>query len=408
MQRKKHLLIVPAWYPTPRQPYAGIFIREQANALHLCGVDVDVTLWNWCPGLFHLSFKRPLEMLRTLWQWNRRPTAAWTQDRAGFRVFVRPVFEPPRPFRGQTTGLVRGLREVIREVTATVGEIDIVHAHVGRTAGWASSVVCPEFKIPWVLTEHMGPRMIAELAPRGSLDPRWLKAYRECDALITVGTAQADLLRHFTNRTPTVIPNVVDESFFSPAHELPAANASFLAVAGLQPVKAIDLLLRAYAHVVQTHALPPLRIGGDGPLLASLRQLAASLGIGERVRFLGTLGRDQVREEMRRCAALVIASHAESFGVVAIEAMACGRPVLATACGGPEDIVTCETGTLVPRNDLTALSAGLVKLSATWQDFDSRVIRQTAEARFGRAAIAKRLCDLYVSILGKKPKGAAC
>ncbi len=395
MNNKRHVLIVPAWYPSPGHPHFGIFVREQARALQLFAPDLTVSVWNWCPALLSLSFKRPLELLRSIRRWRQRPAVGWRVDDTGLREYVRPLFEPPRPFPRETAAFLRVLREVIATVGADRGRPDLVHAHVGRVAGWACSEVCPELGIPWVLTEHMGPKMIADLAPHGALDRHWLQAYQSCAALVAVSSSHADVLRQYCGRQPVVIPNAVDEDFFCQPDQPPAPEAPFLAVTRFAPVKAIDVLLRSYAAAASTQGLPSLRIGGDGPLFDSLRRLAGTLVIGGRVTFLGRLSRGQVRDEMQRCAALVISSQSESFGVVAVEAMACGRPVLSTACGGPADIVTPSTGILVPGTEVKPLTDGLAAMARVWRQFDPATIRNHAIAGFSRPSVAAKLCQLY-------------
>jgi glycosyltransferase involved in cell wall biosynthesis len=404
MKRRRHVLMVPAWYPSTSYPHFGNFIHDQARALQAFAPDFALSVWNWKPAWRRASFTRPRELLRACRRWLNRPTPAWVTDADGLRVYVRPVFEAPRPFPTETRFLAGALREVIGSATAAHGDVDLVHAQVASNAGWACAAVCPEFRIPWILTEHMGPAMLADLAPHGMLDPRVAAVYTSCRALVAVSAAHAALLHRYSGREATVIPNVFDEGFFTPGPP-PCAAAAFLVVAALRPVKAIDVLLRAYARAGAATPIPPLRIGGDGPLQSALKRLAASLGLGERVRFLGTLDREQVRAEMRRCAALVLPSRSESFGVVAIEAMGCGRPVLATACGGPQDIVTPETGILCSPDDEAALAAGLTEMARRWAGFDPTAVRRRAEVHFGRAAFAAKLGRMYDAVLQNPTAG---
>ena len=398
---QKHVLIVPAWYPTARDPYLGTFVREQARALQAFGPDLTVSVWNWCPRQFHSSFKRPIEMVRLIRQWRRRPQTQWTTDEAGLNVYVKPVFEPPRPFPCETKSLVRTLRDVLNTVAADRGRVDLVHSHIGMPAGWASSEACPQLGIPTIVTEHMGPQMFADLAPSGVLARKWQSAYSKSDSVIAVSAAQSDMLRHYTGLAATVLPNVVNEDEFFPTSDPLPATAPFLVVAGLRPVKAIDVLLRAYARVSSIQPLPCLRIGGDGFLLDSLVCLARSLGINARVHFIGRMSREAVQQEMRRCAALIISSRSESFSVATIEAMACGRPVLSTACGGPEEIITDSTGIIV-RNNEEALAEGIKMMTARWTHFDPNAVRKHAVSRYGRAAVARRLRDHYDAVLAAR------
>jgi glycosyltransferase involved in cell wall biosynthesis len=89
-------------------------------------------------------------------------------------------------------------------------------------------------------------------------------------------------------------------------------------------------------------------------------------------------------------------SRSETFGVVYVEAIACGKPVLATRCGGPESIVTAENGLLVDTGDVDALAGAMRTMTATARSYDAHAIRRQFLERFSRAAVVDRLEDVYV------------
>ena len=131
-----------------------------------------------------------------------------------------------------------------------------------------------------------------------------------------------------------------------------------------------------------------------------MRQLAADLGLADRVTFLGHCTREQVVQEMTLADALVISSNHETFGVVAIEALMSGTPVVSTRCGGPEDIIEeGRDGYLVAKNDPTALAQGLLRLSREQTRFDPGELRQRCVARFAEAAFARRHAEVYEEVV---------
>ena len=138
--------------------------------------------------------------------------------------------------------------------------------------------------------------------------------------------------------TVDVIGNVVRTDLFRPtpraAHTAPAR---LLCVALLTREKGIGDLIEAAALLVARGAPAfELVIGGDGPDRARLERLCARHGIASLVHFAGLLDRDGVRARMQACDGFILPSWAETFGLVLGEALACGRPVVATRCGGPE------------------------------------------------------------------------
>jgi colanic acid/amylovoran biosynthesis glycosyltransferase len=163
-----------------------------------------------------------------------------------------------------------------------------------------------------------------------------------------------------------------------------------LHVARLVEVKGTRYLLRAFARVARTYDRARLRIIGDGPLRRSLHALAASLGIAERVEFLGALPHAEVLSSMRKAAMLVLpgvrtaTGREEGLGMVLLEAGATGVPTVGSRVGGiPECIVDGKTGFLVEERDEETLARRMAEL------FDDRVKRRAMGAA-GRALVEDR------------------
>ena len=198
------------------------------------------------------------------------------------------------------------------------------------------------------------------------------------------------------------VPNIVD-SRFAPGEESGEGQTEtrpfrFLNVALLTEKKGHQDLLRAFASQFKGGHQAELRIGGDGPIRGSLARLASELGIASQVTFLGMLSRERVLEEMQQSDVFVLSSHYETFGVVLIEALACGKPVIATACGGPESIVHSGNGLLVPPRDPAALGSALVQMQTNRATYDATSIRANCLARFGSEAVSAQLSKVYMSV----------
>jgi glycosyltransferase involved in cell wall biosynthesis len=149
----------------------------------------------------------------------------------------------------------------------------------------------------------------------------------------------------------------------------PEETPTILHVARLVEVKGAQYLIRAFASLAQRFPMVELAIVGDGPLKGSLQALAKSLGLGERVRFLGALPHARVMDWMRKAAILVLPSirtstgRVEGLGMVLLEAAATGVPAVGSRIGGiPEGIADGRTGLLVPQKDPEALARRLADL----------------------------------------------
>ncbi len=183
----------------------------------------------------------------------------------------------------------------------------------------------------------------------------------------------AGRIRRYYNRQATTVYPPVDTAFFQPDHT--ASGSHFLIVSALVPYKRVEIAIDACAR-----AGAPLRIVGDGPARVTLERHAAGHH-GAQVEFLGWQTPEQIRDEYRRAAAVLMPGE-EDFGIVPVEAQACGRPVVALARGGALETVTdAETGVLVEQATAEGFAAALDRVSRT--TFDTGRLRAHA-LRFSR------------------------
>jgi glycosyltransferase involved in cell wall biosynthesis len=179
-----------------------------------------------------------------------------------------------------------------------------------------------------------------------------------------------DRIRKHYRRPALVVYPPVDTELFTPGASSPGEDAPFLIVSALVPYKGIDLAIRAANRIGA-----PLRVIGSGPDRGRLRALA-----GSTVRFDDWASSETLREAYRGCRALIQA-HEEDFGIAPVEALACGRPVVALARGGALETVTPETGVLFREPTQEALEEGMREVTS--RRFDPYVLRRHA-VRFGR------------------------
>ena len=190
------------------------------------------------------------------------------------------------------------------------------------------------------------------------------------DRYVAISHYVAGRIRRYYNRGASVVYPPVDTDFFSPGEAPPERYA--LVVSALVPYKRIEVAIEACARVGIA-----LKIVGDGPQRVSLERAA-----GTKAEFLGRRSDADVRDLYRR-AAVVLLPGEEDFGIVPLEAQACGRPVVALGRGGAtETVVSGETGLLV--DDVSAEAFADAVSAALAQTFDKALIRHHAE-RFGRA-----------------------
>jgi glycosyltransferase involved in cell wall biosynthesis len=181
------------------------------------------------------------------------------------------------------------------------------------------------------------------------------------------------------DRVQVILPGV-DSAWFHPDPGEPRAPVpTFLYVGRLKRYKGVETAIRAWPHVRRRHPHAVLEIAGQGDDRPRLEQLAAGLGLGHAVRFLGYVSEEEKRRRLRRAWATVFPSPKEGWGITNAEAAACGTPAVAADSPGLRESVRHEeTGLLVPFGDVDALAAAVSRLAG-----DPALV-----ARFGRGGRA--------------------
>lgn len=193
------------------------------------------------------------------------------------------------------------------------------------------------------------------------------------DRYVAISQHVAQRIGRYYNREASVVYPPVDTTFYCP--DQTAREPWALMVSALVPYKRADVAINACQR-----AGVRLRIVGDGPERAALERLARG-----NVEFLGVRSDDELRSLYRRAGALLLPGE-EDFGIVPVEAQACGRPVVALGRGGAlETVIDGLTGVLVSEPTAEAFAAGLTR--ALSHEFDASAIRRNA-LRFDRARFA--------------------
>ena len=387
-----HILIMTSgYYVTKQAPLNGIFQYYQTRALRKKGINV---------GVLSAAFK-PYRRL-----FSRYSYQSFEEDDGVnvYRLYKRIIVPGRIANKIFIETLVDFYMKLFRRYVIEQGVPDIIHAHNCLYAGAAALKIKKIQKIPYVITEH------STAYARGMISNRQAKLIREvlknADVKTVVSTKLGSLLENLfgADACPNYpIFNILDDRFEKEENILKGVKNdkdvfTFLNIAGLDPKKNHSELLDAFACKFKGNSKVKLKIGGDGPLRKPLETKAKDLEIEEQVVFTGLLSREKVLWEMRNCNVFVLSSIFETFGVVLIEALACGKPVIATKCGGPEDIVNSNNGYLVPTKDVSALAKIMEDIYLNIRKFDPYLIRKDCLSRFGEEVFVQRLQSIYTRL----------
>jgi glycosyltransferase involved in cell wall biosynthesis len=279
---------------------------------------------------------------------------------------------------------------------------DLIHAHFTYPDGVVAERLAKRYGIPFVITEHnpWGPWMNEHPA----VCQRAIRAAKQSAFQIVVSQYVRRTVEQFagTMKNLVVIPCGVDESEFTLRDEAQIRNSNqILFVGAIRPVKGVDILLRAVRLLSERRREIRLVLVGEAFYGAyekeerQLRKMVSDLGIADRVRFAGKQVPPELVHSMQESAALVLPSRAESLGMVLVEALACGTPVVATRCGGPEEIVNDRVGVLVPPEDPEALARGIEQVLDRHEAYPPARLRAHAVETFGLNTVGEQLRHVY-------------
>lgn len=375
------ILFIPAWHPTLNDPTAGVFIRKQAQAVAALGARTGLIYFQnlILDGFFRekMGFERcsisGVEELVHRGIWLLPKKNAWLLER--WAALSDVLFE---------------------RWAAENGKPDLIHAE-GLHALFPAARLSKKHGVPFVFTEQSS-------AFRQKKAPKWLfpllrEGWASAAKVLAVSEPlRRSMLEIWPEGAIEVMPNLYSSADFPmPAffkNEPSEQGPSLLAVGALEPKKGHDLLIEAFEIFEKKHGLGArLTIVGEGPSRSFIEKAIKKAAFLDRIELTGALFGSELRDRFLAADFFVLPSRHETFGVVAAEAMACGLPVLATACGGPETFIGPEQGIVVEPDRTQALVSGLESLLA--RRFDRRSIAAHSKANFSGEAIGSRLLKTY-------------
>lgn len=227
-------------------------------------------------------------------------------------------------------------------------------------------------------------------------------AVRRADVVVATSLYSRDRIVQAYGISPAkvrIVPESIDLLTWAAGEvapvEMAPAPPAILTVAHMYPRKNLGALLEAYAHLQDAGIPFQGWIVGEGPCRTAWERLRDTLGLAERVKFFGTIPRRELEDRYRRAAIFCLPSRQEGFGIVFLEAMACGTPIVAgRRAAVPETVIDGETGLLVDPDDPAALAEALAKLL---QDSELRRVMGEAGCRRVERYAAPRVAAAFVS-----------
>lgn len=373
------ILIISRGLPTKQYPLNGIFELDQAKALASVGHKVTF-------------FALDLRSIR-----RKRKFGIYEDVRDNVHAYIIswPIGALPMSLFCEIGSIA--LMILYKKVYTTQKKPDIIHAHF-MDIGCIAADLADKIEIPLVITEHS--TAIENEKPNSDIIKCAKRGYLSAKKVIAVSRHLANKIEFLTGVSCVIIHNIIDpcREFVNKKNES-HQGFTYISVSNLIKRKRIDLLINAFKTVSEINKNAYLTIVGDGPERNSLEKQAKRLGIDKRILFTGRLERDAIASVLDKSDCFVLPSDLETFGVVYVEAMMKGLPVIATRCGGPEEFVENNVGIIVNKNDLDALSNAMLDIYKQYTSYDPNEIRKYAIDNFSPTVIANQITDLYRTIL---------
>ena len=175
-----------------------------------------------------------------------------------------------------------------------------------------------------------------------------------------------------------------------------------MTVGNLIPRKGLNYLIEAFQKAALPRETWELDIVGDGPERERLQGMIVAYGLEDNIKLLGAKDRQGVIKTLKNSNVFVLSSLSETFGVVVIEALACGLPVIVTDCGGTQDIITEDIGYMCPIKDANKMAECIKQMVNHYEEYDRESIINDCRKRFSAEAIGRQLVQIFDRIIIKE------
>ena len=386
-----NIVIIPAFFQTKSRKTLGSFFLEQARALQKKGHKVTIL---YCDTY-------SIKCVKDWFAYNEEKS----EIIEGIQIYRNRCFCPLKHgIEGHREAFAQGIQKLYDQYMQE-NRPDIIHAHCSVWAGYAAMKLSEQIGIPYVVTEHATLFQLHRDEISEKNDKVIRKIFQKAARVICVSGTFAKLIESYRPDID-VVGNVVNCDAFVPRVDSEKHRGiRFLTVCYMEEEaqlykKGIDILIQAWTEVVKKYTDVKLVIGGGGSAKTKVEQWVEEHDISKYVEFTGALDRKQVIQEMQSCDCFVLPSRYETFGVVYIEAMACGKPVIAVANGGPDDFVKPFNGLLIKlgAEELVQAVYEMIGHLTRGNYYQEEKISNYIKSKFSYEAIAEQLEAIYNSI----------
>ncbi|MGG7142786.1 glycosyltransferase [Clostridium nigeriense] len=382
------VLLLPSWYPDSKKPLNGVFFKEQAEALSKEGIEVIVLSIN-IRDIRQIDFKEKLNKLEV----------SIENNITVYRYNTYNYFPKMQELYLKYYSIL--VNKMIKKILSKEGHIDIVHIHSALDMGIAYSK--SRLDLPYVITEH-STKYSRKLL--NNTQKKYLtNVFSKADRVLVVGNGlKNDISEYIDKSKIEVIPNLVKMPEINISKESNNKNKKFrfFSLGFLTFKKGMDLLIEAFNLGRNELKNVELFIGGNGEEMNNLKTLISRYNLSDNIFLLGELSREEVAINMNECDCFILTSRFETFGIVYIEAMNYGKPVIASITGGPDTFINEKCGLLVKNENIDEIKNAMIKMISEYDKYDKYYISRFCENNFSENVVANKLVSIYREVIKDK------
>jgi len=376
------VLILPSWYPSQHSPFDGIFIQEQAEALARTGLDVTV---------LHADLK--LSKLLT----NSKMSSTLEN---GVKVIRKSGFAFPKANAYLLRKWAEKQIDLFEQYIEINGKPAVIHAH-SFIAGHLGKLLKEISGAPLLLTEHHSDLLREQHNKRYRSFAK--DCYDHCDQIIAVSSALQEAIKKISDTSVQVIPNLIDSSIFHPvdSEQRSTQQLKILGVGSFDDNKGFEHLIQSIPLLEKKNPSVSIQLDliGEGPLHEKFSLLVASLNLEKKVHLHLPTNKKGLAEYYNKADVFCLPSQFETFGIVLIEALACGTPVVATSQAGPKDIVHVGNGKMAAFGQPSALADAIHEVYASSEKYIRTQLAKETIDRYGEQNVVDQILASYKRLI---------
>nr|WP_207730335.1 glycosyltransferase family 4 protein [Clostridium botulinum] len=373
-----NILILANWYPNKNNPINGIFIKDQVRALMEAGLK-PIVFFPYDNSIKRGKLLFNIEEGISTYRCNTDYLQSFKKSKINSLLLS-----------------YKWLKYIVKKE-----KINLIHAHVCYTAG----ILCSIFKrfnnIPYIITEHRSDIVNFSKKSYNRFISKY--AYKRAEKVITVSKFLANELKNLGYKfNEEIIGNEVDIKEYSLSdtrNNSDVVKILFIGSMAENEIKGLQYFIPALAKYMKKNNNIEMTFIGNGINRVKYEKMCEDLNIKNKCKFLGTIDKQDIPIYIKRNDFLVLPSIKETFGCVLIEAMACGKPVLATKSGGPNEFVNNNVGILVEPKNEKALEEGIDLIINRYDTFDPEYIRKYVVDNYSYNIIGQKIRKVYDDIL---------